>query len=130
MANSAHELALLAPGLGQPFEQVVVSTAQLHHFDRAFAQLKFCCGQGVGGEFRAGGIELIQWLHHPPHHPAHAQLGEGPIEVMQLSRTYNDLLERLAQSHNHQAPTGHTGGEAADHGQVGLRQMHCLLDQT
>ena len=26
------------------------------------------------------------------------QLGEGPIEVMQLSRTYNGLLERLAQS--------------------------------
>ena len=30
------------------------------------------------------------------------QLGEGPIEVMQLSRTYNDLLERLAQSWSQQ----------------------------
>ena len=30
------------------------------------------------------------------------QLGEGPIEVMQLSRTYNSLLERLAQSWSQQ----------------------------
>ena len=30
------------------------------------------------------------------------QLGEGPIEVMQLSRTYNGLLERLAQSWSQQ----------------------------
>ena len=33
---------------------------------------------------------------------AKLQLGEGPIEVMQLSRTYNDLLERLAQSWSQQ----------------------------
>jgi len=30
------------------------------------------------------------------------QLGEGPIEVMQLSRTYNSLLDRLAQSWSQQ----------------------------
>ena len=33
---------------------------------------------------------------------AKLQLGEGPIEVMQLSRTYNELLERLAQSWSQQ----------------------------
>ena len=33
---------------------------------------------------------------------AKLQLGEGPIEVRQLSRTYNDLLERLAQSWSQQ----------------------------
>ena len=33
---------------------------------------------------------------------AELQLGTGPIEVMQLSRTYNDLLERLAQSWSQQ----------------------------
>ncbi|MCB4390199.1 sensor histidine kinase KdpD [Synechococcus sp. MU1617] len=33
---------------------------------------------------------------------AKLQLGEGPIEVMQLSRTYNALLERLAQSWSQQ----------------------------
>ena len=33
---------------------------------------------------------------------AKLQLGEGPIEVMQLSRTYNGLLERLAQSWSQQ----------------------------
>ena len=72
VAHGAHELALLAPGLGQPFQQLVVGAAQLHHLDRAFAQLKFGGGQGVGGELGAGGVELIQGLHHPPHHPAHA----------------------------------------------------------
>ena len=33
---------------------------------------------------------------------AKLQLGQGPVEVMQLSRTYNDLLERLAQSWSQQ----------------------------
>ncbi|MCB4398443.1 HAMP domain-containing sensor histidine kinase [Synechococcus sp. MU1625] len=33
---------------------------------------------------------------------AKLQLGQGPDEVMQLSRTYNDLLERLAQSWSQQ----------------------------
>ena len=33
---------------------------------------------------------------------AKLQLGQGPIEVMQLSRTYNGLLERLAQSWSQQ----------------------------
>jgi len=33
---------------------------------------------------------------------AKLQLGTGPIEVMQLSRTYNELLERLAQSWSQQ----------------------------
>ena len=33
---------------------------------------------------------------------AKLQLNEGPIKVMQLSRTYNGLLERLAQSWSQQ----------------------------
>ena len=56
MADGAHELALLAPGLGQPFQELVVGAAELHHLDRTYAQLKFGGGQGVGGELGAGGL--------------------------------------------------------------------------